>query len=140
MRIAFVAVAALGLSGVASAQFTTPGTPVGTPLPIGNAGDPSARPVGAPVGGQVGSAPGGIMQSTSQDFSKIDKSMLSAPLPNYPGIGAKPTLWDRTKQQMIAAFNYVNPFYEAPKPRPPWVPGISRRNRERAEERMWQRD
>lgn len=140
MRITLAVVAALGFTAAARAQFTNPGTPVGTPLAIGNVGAPSAKPVAPTVGGQVGSAPGGIMDSTSQDFSKIDPKRLAAPLPSYPGIGGQPTLWDRTKQQVIAAVNYINPFYEAPQPRPPWVPGISRRNRERAEQRMWRPD
>jgi len=142
MRWAILGICALSLGGVgtARAQFTTPGTPVGTPLSLGNAGAPNAKPVGSPAGAQVGSAPGGVPQSTSQDFSKIDKSRLAAPLPNYPGIGGEPTLWDRTMQRVVAAVHYINPFSTTTQPRPNWVPGISRRNRERSEERMFRRD
>lgn len=134
--------AAAVLMGVSAlpAQFGVPGTPVGTPLGVKTVGTDPGSAVGSPVGSQVGSAPGGIMPSLSPDFSKIDPKMLSAPLPVYPGIGSKPTLWNRLTEPIIRVFSYINPFQEAPVARPPWVPGISRRNRERAEQRALRLD
>ena len=123
--------------------FRSPGTPIGTPFNLGN-----MAPVGAknntnptsPLGNQVGSGIGGISKVASQDFSNINPNQLAAPLPNYTGIGAAPTFWDRTKQKVLSVVNYFNPNPLPPTPKANWVPGISRRNRERAEERRMMRD
>ena len=40
-------------------------------------------------------------------------------------------------QKLASATNFFTP---SPPPRPTYTPGISRRNRERAQERMWRRD
>lgn len=137
MRFVYAACAAIGFGSMAPAQFTTSGTPVGSSFNLAGVSPVGAKTtsaMGAPFG-QVGSGVGGVAPVASQDFRNIDPKQLAAPMPVYPGIGTTPTLWDRAKQKTLAVVNYFNPFTPPTVPRPNWVPGISRRNRERGMER-----
>jgi hypothetical protein len=143
MRIALAAcgVALVFGTNAAVAQFGTSGTPIGKPFNLGNnapVGQNMKPAAGQQVGNQVGSGVGAIPQMNSQDFKNIDKSRLAAPLPSFPGIGGGPTFWDRTKQKVMSVFTVFKPSSQTPAPKPNWVPGISRRNRERAQERREQ--
>lgn len=143
MRCQIAVVAFVLLCGrvpTAMAQFSTPGTQVGNGFNLGSAGTKNNPNVGAPAGNQVGNGIGGSI-GASQDFSNIDPKQLAAPLPQFPGIGGSPTFWDRTKQKVLSIFGATNsttPSGTVPKPN--WVPGISRRNRDRHENRMFRPD
>jgi hypothetical protein len=119
-----------------------PGQVIGTPLNL--------NPVGTPVNKAVPSRadlkklesplsrpydpgnPLGVFKGTN-----LDPKMVVAPVAAMHDLQS-PNLLDKLYQKIntsVASF-----FSPSPAPRPTYTPGISRRNRERAENRMWRRD
>jgi hypothetical protein len=69
--------------------------------------------------------------------TNIDPKQVLAPLVGPDGKPVEPPdALDKLSAKLKALFT----FNKAAPPRPPYAPGISRRNRERAEQRMWRRD
>lgn len=66
----------------------------------------------------------------------LSKDQLVAPLMPAPG-GSPPNILDRLNDKLKSVTNFFRP---SPPSTPTYTPGISRRNRERAMERMWRRD
>jgi hypothetical protein len=152
-RLALAAgvVCALGLSGESVAQLNTarpaanssgvnvmPGQAVGTPLNFNFNQVGQKTPAAAPQAGQSITAnsmmrpydpnrPLDVFKGTG-----IDTKNVLAPL-TPPA--TQPDALDKLSEKIKALFVGNNP-----PPRPPYAPGISRRNRERAKERMWHRD
>lgn len=142
MRFRIGAAVIFACGGIAAAQ-TLPGTPVDVPkqsyeMPGKPVGQPSVQPVGTQlpkVGNQLprtGTSPGqpGGVNSPfggGAGWPTVDPALVVAP---YPG-DKKPAadFWDRLQDRWAKLF--------APPPRPPsvYVPGITRRNRERREAR-----
>lgn len=122
---------------VAPAPFSMPGTQVGTPL-VTPAGQslPKAAPA---AGAQVGTGPGGIPgaldpRSPKPAGQEIDLKNVIAPYPGMPK--PAPSFWDQLQERWFKMFMSDQPVT------PPQniTPGIYRRNRERARERMWRWD
>ncbi len=127
-RVGGALLALAGVAGPAAAQGM-PGAVVGSGMTISPVGSKNLPGVGSPVGGQVGNgvSPPNML---GVNPATVDPKLLAAPLPTQTATG----------QSLVArALAGVTSLF-APKPagtvaRPPWVPGISRRNRERAEQR-----
>lgn len=70
----------------------------------------------------------------------IDPKTVMAPIGSggYPGVPTNnPNLLERVWTKVYSATDFFRP---TPVTRPSYTPGIARRNRERAEARMWMRD
>jgi hypothetical protein len=132
---------AFAFAGRAQAQ-TMPGTPVGTPSvqPVGtrlpSVGNPLPK-VGQPPTGYNGAKPGTTADSPfgQGNWPSIDPNLVVAPYPT-PKLNSD-NFWDKLYQRWLVLFTDDN------KDKPTWVPGISRRNRERREKeqmmmRRWQ--
>jgi hypothetical protein len=133
MRTVFTAILAAG-GGAAVAQTPPmPGTPVGRPLvtPVG-----SRLPQAVPgVGERVGTGPGGIPSGLDPlgprpDGTPIRIENVVAPYPGMPKPEA--TFWERLEARWFALFQSDRPAVRASNT---WTPGLSRRNRERREQR-----
>lgn len=142
------------LAGTAGGQPTTagkdqppaamPGQAVGTPLNLNPVGTPVNRAVpsrndlkkvGSPLSRPYDpTKPLDVFKGTN-----LDPKAVVAPIAGYPGTAAgDPNLLDRLYQKLNAS---VTSFFRPSQPdRPTYTPGISRRNRERAESRLWRRD
>jgi hypothetical protein len=111
-----------------------PGRAVGTPLlmPVGQSLPTPGQPVGTgPNGIPAALSPFG----PSPNGQPFDLKNVIAPYPGMPK--PPPSFWDRLEERWMKLFESDKP---AVRPTP-WVPGISRRDRERKEERMrWQRN
>lgn len=140
---------AVGVTGRCTAQngtqtaaggFTMPGQVVGgyrgQVAPVGQSLPSVAAPVGQPITANGTQRP--YDPARPYDVFKgtnIDPSNVLVPLTGPDGKPvAPPDALDRLSEK-IRAFFVKNP----PPPRPPYVPSISRRNRER-HEMMWRRD
>lgn len=152
MRKPLAVVAFLSITQTATAQtpplsavpnsgnpYAMPGVPVGKPLlqPVGT----QLPAAGQPVGNRVGKAPGDmpfIPDTINQMPGQVDLSNVIAPLPETMMAPPDPSLWDKFVAKFGASIGFVAPE----PPSPTWIPGISRRNRERARERwmMWWRN
>ena len=139
-------IAAVGLACAAAtpaaAQFSVPGQPVGSSFDLPQAGSaiPKAAPQAAmPVGNPLirpydPTRPLDVFKGTN-----LDPKMVVAPVAGFPGIGTQqPNLLER----LYARFGSITGFFKptVSDPVPTYAPGIGRRNRERAKERMWRRD
>lgn len=133
------------LGGVAAAQTPTP-TPTSGTTPGKPVGAPSVQPVGTrlPQTGtqlpKVGQPPSGYNgQKPNSPFQgdkwpTPDPSLVVAPYPT-PNLSSD-NFWDKLYKRWLTLFDDKNTT------QPTWVPGISRRNRERrekyeAEMRRW---
>jgi hypothetical protein len=149
-RFAVGLLAGCGLSGAAAAQapqvpqgpqtvnvapaaFSMPGTPVGKPIVnlVGN-----RLPAAVPAAGtRVGTGPGGIPSQLNPGGPTppgqvIDMKNVVAPYPGQPK--AAPSFWDKLQERWFSLFKSDQPAQRPPN----WTPGLARRNRERAHERM----
>lgn len=139
-----VACALVGLPlGAQNPAFTgMPGEVVGrytgSVQPVGARAPSAAPPVGTPVGNNVMQRPYDPNRPYDQFIGTgIDPSQIRAPLVGPDGTEFKnPGPLDA----FIARLRSV--FVKNPPPQRTiqYAPGISRRNRERAEQRMWRRD
>jgi hypothetical protein len=117
--------------------FVMPGTPVGRPLvhPVGVPITPAAPAAGQRVGTGPGGIPGALdPRSPMPPGQVIDLKNVIAPYPGQPN--PPKSVWDRMVEYWEELLNPPK-IMVAP---PNWTPGIGRRNRERAQERMWRRD
>lgn len=145
-RLLLAAVVVCAGAGTASAQGSMtasgnalmPGQGVGTGFSLPSVGtrQPQAAPkVGAPVGNAFQrpydpSKPLDAFKGTS-----LDPKSVVAPV---QAMGAdNPNLLDRFYVKLGTVFGFKKPDLPA---QPNYTPGIARRNRERAEQRMWRRD
>jgi hypothetical protein len=119
-----------------------PGQVVGTGFTVPGVGTspPRAAP---PAGQRVGTTPGGPM-SRPYDPSRpldqfkgtnLDPQLVAAPVQGFGDQSAFDKLYAKMRA-MIGLPPTVGPTVT----RPNYTPGIARRNRERAEQRMWRRD
>ena len=125
-------------SMTASGNALMPGQGVGTGFSLPGVGtrQPQAAPnVGAPIGNALTrpydpSKPYDVFKGTG-----LDRNAVVAPV---QAMGAdNPNLLDRFYVKLGTVFGFKKP--DLP-PQPNYTPGIARRNRERAEQRMWRRD
>lgn len=125
-----------GLSMPGQAVSTYRGGPV---APVGQRLPAAAPPAGQPI------ANANAMQrpydpNRPYDAFKgtnIDPNSVVAPLVGADGLPiGPPDVLDKLSDRIRAFFGTLKPN----PPRPPYAPGISRRNRERAQQMMWRRD
>lgn len=123
--------------------------PSGVVMPGTNVGTTSLKPVGSQfpntlpkIGNPIGTAPG--TQPFSSPASTLpggnfDPKSVVGPLPPSTFAPKDETAWDKFVKRFGDSLGFI-----APQPKSPvWVPGLARRNRERAEERwyaQWRRD
>ncbi|HJZ56135.1 MAG TPA: hypothetical protein VKE74_14300 [Gemmataceae bacterium] len=125
---------------IAQVPAAMPGQVVGSTYPLNPVGDQIPRattPAGTPIGSPFLKPNLGDPLNPFKGTG-IDPKNIVAPAMGYPGTPLQePDLFDRLSQKL----NSVTAFFKpSPPPRPTYTPGISRRNRERAMERMWRRD
>jgi hypothetical protein len=122
-------VGGLLLMNSANAQ-TMPGKPVGTPSvqPVGtrlpSVGTQLPK-VGQPPSGYNGSKPNSPFAQGGNWPTNVDPNLVVAPYPT-PKLDSD-GFWDKLYQRWLVLFE------DDKKAQPTWVPGISRRNRERRE-------
>lgn len=148
--IAAGAACAIMLAGHAGAQNTggfgtsMPGQAVSTyrggPLsPVGTRLPDAAQPVGQPIA-NAGATQRPYDPSRPYDMFKgtnIDPNSLVTPLIGADGKPVDPPdVLDKLSDRIRSILGMLKPN----PPRPPYAPGISRRNRERAQQQMWRRD
>lgn len=141
---AAVALLAGSAAGQSAAPAAMPGQVVGSGINL--------KPVGNPVGQRLPSRDelkqleNPLMRaydpSKPLDAFKgtgIDPKTVVAPVAGFPMTGDDPNLLERlyTKIGTVTGFLKTSPVVPQ---RPTFTPGIGRRNRERAEQRMWRRD
>jgi hypothetical protein len=145
LALAAGAVCALaGFADRAAAQGTTmPGQVVGTGYslsPAGTALPKAAPPAGTPIGSPFGSAamrpydpsrPYDVFKGTN-----IDTRNIAAPVVGFGDQSAMSKFFDKLKSVVGIAPSGPPAMAAAPG----YTPGISRRNRERAEKRLWRPD
>jgi hypothetical protein len=108
--------------GVPAAGYEMPGVPVGKPSTL--------QPVGSPVGTRLPNVGTQLPQATTSNpfngnWPSIDQDLVVAP---YPGMKKESAdFWDRLAERWAALLT--------PPPPPPtkWIPGTTRRARERRE-------
>jgi hypothetical protein len=140
---------AVFLAGSAGAQFNTTSTGTTMPGQVVGSYTGTVNPVGqrlpaaAPAAGlPVTSNPLMRPYDPNKPFdafkgSGIDPKNVIAPLVGPDGRPVEPPdALDKLSAKLKALFTFSS---SAPE-RPPYVPGISRRNKERREQRMWRRD
>jgi hypothetical protein len=139
-------IAAIGLAcaaaSPAAAQFTVPGQPVGTAFNLPNVGNripkaapPAAMPIGTPHILPYDPARHlDVFKGTN-----IDPNSVVGPVSGFPGIATQqPNLLERIYTKIATFTGFYKPTL--PNPVTTYTPGITRRNRERADDRMWRRD
>ena len=114
------------------------GSTSGTINPIGNRLPSVAPPVGQSITANAQQRP--FDPNRPYDVfkgSSINPDDLVAPLVGADGKPIEPPdALDRLSEKITAFFVKPAP----PPPRPPYVPGIGRRNKERREQMLWRRD
>ena len=123
-----------------SPGFQMPGTTVGTQLlrPVGTQIPKAAPAAGSPVG----STPGATLPTDltgTLPGQAINKAAVVGPLPDsFDMLPTEPSLWDKFVAKFGASLGFISPEPRAPN----WTPGLSRRNRERAQMKTehWRRD
>jgi hypothetical protein len=122
---------------VPAAGYEMPGTAVGKP---------SVQPVGSPVGSRlpdVGTrlppavGAGGTTSPFGGTWPTVDPKQVVAPYPTQPSPASD--FWDKLQQRWATMFDPPKP------PQSNWIPGLSRRARERRERaeaalERWHRD
>jgi hypothetical protein len=152
-RAALGAVFAFGVVSAAVAQgptavpATQPGVPAaGFEMPGTAVGRPSVQAVGSPVGSRLPTVGTKLPPAVGADAAKnpfagnwptVDPKVVVAPYPTQPTQAAD--FWDKLQQRWAALFDPPKP------PQTTWVPGTTRRARERRERaeatlERWQRD
>ena len=132
MRAIMVCSALVGCAGAASAQYVMPGgTPVGramiTPVGTQQEGVGTKFPkVGQPAGYR---GTDGTITTEKPAQPNVDLKNVVAPYPGMPGEG--PDFWDRLYDRSMRAMGINQPKIVQQN----YTPGLSRRNRERREER-----
>lgn len=144
---AFAAVSTVSGQGPTPVPATQPGVPAaGFEMPGTTVGRPSVQPVGTQVGTRLpdvgtklGSAVGGYGANSpfGGQWPTVNPDQVVAPYPQQPGPAAD--FWDKLAQRWAAAFDPPKP------PETKWVPGSTRRARERRERyeatmERWRRD
>jgi hypothetical protein len=147
---------ACAAAGAASGQFTTvtpgpnplggimPGQVVGsssvaTLNPAATAVPKAAPPAGTAIGNPLmrpydPTRPLDVFKGTN-----IDPRTVAAPVSGFPTLTTgQPDLLDKLYDKLSSVTRFLRPSFSAPPPT--YTPGISRRNRERADQRMWRRD
>jgi hypothetical protein len=95
----------------------------------------NTTPVGSPVGNALTRPYDPTRPLDALKGTGLDPSSVVAPV--VPMGMKEPNLLDRLYEKLGTVTGFRKP--DTP-PRTNFVPGISRRNRERAEQRMWRRD
>ncbi len=152
IRAALGAVFAFGVTA-ASAQgpIGVPATPPGIPaagfeMPGTAVGRPSVQPVGSPVGSRLPNVgtqtppavgPGSVKNPFQGNWPTVDPKQVVAPFPGQPE--PADDFWDKLQQRWATLFDPPKP------PQTTWVPGSTRRARERRERaeamlERWRRD
>jgi hypothetical protein len=146
-----IACAVAGAVGITRAQFNIPPQSANTAMPGGQvvgstyilnpAGNqlPQAAPqAGTPIGNPLTQPYDPSRPMDQFKGTNIDPKSIVTPMSSFPSLQTQNrSLLDRLNERLAAVVNFFEP---SPPPRPTWTPGISRRNRERAKERMWRRD
>jgi hypothetical protein len=136
--------AACAVAGTAAAQFTTQGQVVGSSVGLNPSGTAVPRAVpqaGNPVGNPLGrpydpTRPLDVFKGTN-----LDPKSVVAPVSGFPSVPTQqPDLLDKLYAKIGSITHFFSPTPPAQQPAPTVTPGIFRRNRERAAERMWRRD
>ena len=132
------------LVGQAQTPATNPllagGTPVGNPM-LKSVGTPIPQAAPA-VGQKIGTPPGGQPTQTSPPpgFNFDLKNVVAPVNPEFLPPALRPqqnqSLYDAAFKKWAEAFGLVKP----PEQKNNFTPGMSRRNRERVQERQWWRD
>jgi hypothetical protein len=122
-----------------SPVFSMPGTTVGQLVkPVGTQVQKAVPQAGATIGSTpTNTAPTDL--TGSLPGQTIDLSNVVGPLPDSFKLPTEPTAWQKFVEKYGASLGFTKPEPKAPN----WTPGISRRNRERAQERatgQWRRD
>ncbi|MBA4065862.1 MAG: hypothetical protein C0501_19515 [Isosphaera sp.] len=142
-QLALAAGAACALAGLAAAQGPAmPGQVVGSGYAVNPVG--GAVPKAAPTAGRPVNLPAESAMLRRQDPSRpldalrgssLDPSQVVAPVPGAGDQNLLSKLYDKLR-------GVVSPRMTEPNEpgRSTYFPSLSRRNRERAEERMWRRD
>lgn len=122
-----------------------PGQVVGTTFALSPVGNQAAPKVGAPVGGKPGGGAGPLNRPYDPyrplDVLKgtgLDPKAVVATVSPFSSTNPQPDLIDKVYERLNKVTRFFNPVPEVPPPT--YTPGIARRNRERAEARMWRRD
>jgi hypothetical protein len=131
----------LGLASIASAQSSatsplTGGTAVGTPVRVGSLQPKVGSNVGTPVG--YAGPDGKPINTQKPAGTVVDLKNLSAPLiaPLPPGLEQPKSAFQVAYDKWKAMLGFSKPKEDLSTN---WVPGISRRNRERHKP-DWRRD
>ena len=121
-----------------------PGQVVGTGITLNPVGTPISRAV--PSRDDLKKLENPLMRpydpSKPLDVFKgtnIDPKTVVAPVAGFPGTGTDPSLLDKLSAKLGSVTNFFKPSPPVPT-RSTYFPSLSRRNRERAMERMWRRD
>ena len=119
-----------------------PGQVVGTTLPLQPAGTPISRAVPSRADLKKLETPQMRLYDPTKPYDALKQANLlpsdvAAPIAAFPNTAQDQTLFDRLGQKLSSVTHFFTPG--AP-PRPTYTPGLSRRNKERAMERMWRRD
>jgi hypothetical protein len=70
--------------------------------------------------------------------TNIDPKNVAAPMSSFPSLQTQNrSFLDKVNERLASVVKFFDP---SDPPRPTWTPGISRRNRERAKQRMWRID
>ena len=138
--------AVFAFAAMSAAQSPTPTPTARYEMPGSAVGRPSVQPVGSPVGTRLpdvgtklGSAVGGYGPNSpfGGQWPTVDPNQVVAPYPQQPGPAAD--FWDKLAQRWAASFDPPKP------PETKWIPGTTRRARERRERyeaamERWHRD
>jgi hypothetical protein len=141
-RLALAAGVACALAGLAAAQNTMPGRVVGSGYAVSPVGNPV--PKAAPPAGQPINLPADSDRMRRMDPSRpldvfkgstFSPDQLVAPVPGAGDQSVLTRVYDKLR-------GLISPRFTEPNEpgRSTYFPSLSRRNRERAEERMWRRD
>jgi hypothetical protein len=149
LTLAAGAACAMMLFDSAGAQNVTTGTSMpgqvvgsytGTVNPVGQRAPAAAPPAGLPITSNAMMRPYDPNNPYAAfKGTNIDPKTLVAPLVGPDGQPVKPPgPFDKISDKLKQLLGIATP---APAPaRPPFAPGVLRRNKERREDRMWRRD
>lgn len=134
-----------GGPGAAQNGPAMPGQTVGTTFNLSQAGTPAAPKAGSPVGAKPGGGAGPLSRPYDPyrplDVLKgtgLNADAVVATVSPFTSSNPQPDLIDKVYEKLNSVTRFFKPKPEVPPPT--YTPGIARRNRERAEARMWRRD
>ncbi|CAN5512684.1 hypothetical protein BH11PLA2_BH11PLA2_09110 [soil metagenome] len=125
------------MASVAAAQSPFPnGTPVGTPVRVGSLQPKVGTAAGKPVG--YAGSDGKPINTQKPEGTVVNMNNLAAPLvaPLPAGMEQPKSVFQATYDKWKAMLGFAKPAQDLSTN---WVPGISRRNRERHKD-DWRRD